>query len=104
MARGQVNARATISSPEAAETNITDETYAVGNGEFLRAVLGDEVTDARPVLVSFEGNPASVPAKVWFGRPWHGKPDASTSKNSSYIAPRTAKALYQSRRHRIMIG
>ena len=41
------------------------------------------LADARPVVVSFEGNPASVPAKVWFGRPWQGKPEVSTSLPAS---------------------
>ena len=40
-------------------------------------VFGDELADARPVVVSFDGNPASVPGKVWFGRPWQGKPEVS---------------------------
>jgi hypothetical protein len=34
---------------------------------------------ASPVVVSFEGNPANVPGKVWFGRPWQGNTDVSTS-------------------------
>ncbi len=37
------------------------------------------LADARPVVVSFEGNPNNVPARVWFGRPWQGSPDVSTS-------------------------
>ena len=64
-------------------TDITDETYNVGNSEFLLAVFGDELADARPVVVSFEGNPTSVPAKVWSGRPWQGKPEGSTSLPAS---------------------
>jgi len=69
----------TVSAPAAVETDITDETDFVGNGEFLLAVFGDELSDARPVVVSFEGNPASVPGKVWFGRPWQGNPEAASS-------------------------
>jgi len=69
----------TVSAPAAVETDITDETDFVGNGEFLLAVFGDERADARPVVVSFEGNPASVPGKVWFGRPWQGNPEAASS-------------------------
>ena len=65
------------------ETDITDETYFVGNDEFLLAVFGDELADARPVVVSFAGNPASVPPKAWFGRPWQGKPEVSTSLPAS---------------------
>ena len=57
------SARETVFPPDAEQTDKTDETYIVGNGEFLRAVFGDELADARPVVVSFEGNPASVPAQ-----------------------------------------
>jgi len=74
-----MSAPETVFPPGPVETDITDETYFVGNGEFLLAVFGDELADARPVVVSFDGNPASVPAKVWFGRPWQGKPEVSTS-------------------------
>ncbi|MBU0673014.1 MAG: RepB family DNA primase [Proteobacteria bacterium] len=52
------------------KTDKTDETDLVGNGQFLKVVFGDEPEDARPVLVSFSGNPTNVAAKGWFGRPW----------------------------------
>jgi hypothetical protein len=64
---------------DAVETDKTDETYTVGNGQFLLAVFGDKLADARPVVVSFDGNPASVPSKVWFGGPWQGTPEVSTN-------------------------
>jgi len=51
----------TVSVPDAVETNTTDETYVVGNREFLTAVFGDVREDARPLMVSFVGNPASAP-------------------------------------------
>ena len=70
------NASETVLPPDPAETDITD---LVGNGEFLLAVFGGELADARPVVVSFEGNPARTPAKVWFGRPWQGTPEVSAS-------------------------
>ena len=77
-----MSAPETVSPPDAVETDITGKSDLVGNGEFLLAVFG-ELADARPVLVSFEGNPASVPAKVWFGRPWQGTPEVSTSLPAS---------------------
>ena len=77
-----MNAPETVSPPDAVETDITDETYFVGNGEFLLAVFG-ELVDACPVVVSFEGNPATLPARVWFGRPWQGTPEVSTSLPAS---------------------
>jgi hypothetical protein len=54
------------------ETEKTGETDSVDNGAFLRAVFGENLADNRPVVVSFEGNPANAPGKVWFGRPWAG--------------------------------
>ena len=58
-------------------------TYAVSNGEFLLAVFGVAMTaalvDARPVVVSFGGNPANAAPKAWFGRPWRGDADMSTA-------------------------
>ena len=54
------------------ETGKTDETDFVGNQEFLRTVFGGELGRARPVVVSFKGDPRTVPKKVWFGRPWQG--------------------------------
>ena len=59
-------------------TDTTDETYAVGNGEFLRTVFGAAPVDARPVVVSFDGNPTKVPAKAWFGRAWQAEPEAAS--------------------------
>jgi len=61
-----------------AETDITGKTDLVGNGEFLRAVFGDELSDARPVVISFQGNPATAPGKVWSGRAWRGVLEEAT--------------------------
>jgi hypothetical protein len=69
--------------PGPMETGKTGETYFVGNGEFLLVVFGDGAALARPVVVSFQGNPGGVPAKVWFGNPWQGNPDMSTSLPAS---------------------
>ncbi len=78
-----MNAPVTVSAHDAVETDITDETYSVGNGEFLLALFGDELADVRPVMVSFDGNPVSVPARVWFGWPWQGETDLSTSLSAN---------------------
>jgi hypothetical protein len=72
-----MNAPETIWQPDAVETDRTDETCVVGNGEFLLAVFGDELADARPVVVSFAGSPASVSPKAWVGTPWQGTPEVS---------------------------
>ena len=65
------------------QTGATDETYTVSNGEFLLAVFGSEIADARPVVVNFIGDPTKVPAKAWFGRPWQADPQAPTSLPAS---------------------
>jgi hypothetical protein len=65
-----MNAPETVFPPNPPETNKTGETYLVGNGEFLQAVFGDDLADARTVVVSFEGNPTSAPKSAWFGRAW----------------------------------
>ena len=78
-----MSAPKTVLPPDAAETDITGETDLVGNGEFLLAAFGDELAEACPVVVSFEGNPAGASAKVWYGRPWQGSPDTVVSLPSS---------------------
>lgn len=62
----------TLSPNPQPQTGETGETNAVDNDGFLRVVFGDAIADVRPVLVSFEGNPARAPAKVWSGQPWQG--------------------------------
>ena len=74
-----MNATVTVFPPGLVETDITDETYSVDNGDFLLAVFGGEFVGARPLVVSFNGNPASVPGKVWFGRPWQGNTGMKTA-------------------------
>ena len=59
-----MNAPETVSPPSPMETDKTGETDLVSNGEFLHAVFGDDLADLRPVVVSFTGNPSSVPGKV----------------------------------------
>ncbi|MEN8136174.1 MAG: hypothetical protein ABFS18_11660 [Thermodesulfobacteriota bacterium] len=73
-----MNTHATVCPSGLMETDKTDETYSVGNDEFLRAVFGGELAETRPVLVSFNGNPMSMPGKAWFGRPWMDNSDMAT--------------------------
>ena len=68
-----------VSVPDATDTGTTEENCNVGNGEFLRAIFGDDLGDARPVVVSFEGNPASVPDKVWSVTAWQSTSGRSPS-------------------------
>ena len=70
---------ATVFTTELMETDKTGETDLVSNGEFLRAVFGDDLADVRPVVVSFTGNPTSAPGKVWYGSPWLGSTDMTAN-------------------------
>jgi hypothetical protein len=78
-----MDAPLTVSAPDPVETDTNGETYAVSNGEFLLVVFGEDIADAlaeaRPVLVSFDGDPASAPGRVWAGKPWIGYDDVSTT-------------------------
>lgn len=58
-----MNAPETVFPFSQIETDKTGETYLISNGEFLRTVFGDNLADMRPILVSFAGNPTSVPGK-----------------------------------------
>jgi len=71
-----MNARETVFPPGTVETDKTGETDLVSNAEFLACILGGGLAEARPVVVSFAGNPASVLKTAWFGRPWSGATDA----------------------------
>ena len=68
-----INAPGAVSAPDARHTGTTDETCNVGNGEFLLAVFGEELGDARPLVVSFDGNPGNVPGKAWSGIAWQNE-------------------------------
>ena len=74
-----MNVSETVFPHGAVKTDITDETYFVGNGEFLLAVFGEAVEEVRPLVVSFTGNPASVPGKKWSGSPWQGSADMTAA-------------------------
>jgi len=54
------------------KTDETDKTDIVGNNDFLRAIYGSAISGTCPVVVSFKGNPLTVPAKKWFGNCWPG--------------------------------
>lgn len=69
------NPAVTLSAVSRRETGKTGETYSVTNRNFLHTVFGEEATEARPMVVSFKGNPVTVPGKAWSGRPWMGTSD-----------------------------
>lgn len=79
-----MNASLTDFLPAPAETYKTDETYIVSNREFLQAVFGEEPAEARPILVSFAGNPGQVPGSSWSGSPWHGNSDSPADLSADH--------------------
>ena len=68
-----MNAFATDCSPALVETDKTGETGedpVVSNDEFLRTLFAGLAGDVAPVVISFIGNPASMPAAAWKSRRW----------------------------------
>jgi hypothetical protein len=65
-----MNPSSTVFSPDLGQTDKNDETDFVTNEAFLLEVFGLDLDEARPLVVSFKGNPVSVPRSAWFARPW----------------------------------
>jgi hypothetical protein len=72
-----MDAALTVFQPDLVGTEKTGETEFVGNQGFLRKVFYGELGKARTVVVSFRGDPRTVPKKFWSGRPWQGNNDRS---------------------------
>jgi hypothetical protein len=64
----------TISDNSAVNIDKTDKTNLVSNEDFLMAIFGEAMTggvaDARPLVVTFTGDPHAVQRKMWRGNPW----------------------------------
>jgi hypothetical protein len=71
------NALVTLLRSESVKTDSTGETDLASNAEFLTRVFGNDLAEARPVVVSFAGNPAIVSKAAWFGRPWFDATDVT---------------------------
>jgi len=52
------------------KTDKSDKTIIISNVDFLQAVFGISLKDGCPILVSFKGNPATIPKSKWYGHPW----------------------------------
>ena len=74
----RMNSLSTVFPPDLMQTGKTDETNLVNNEAFLAEVFRLELAEARPLVVSFKGNPMSVHRKAWFGRPWTGSSNTAT--------------------------
>ena len=71
----------------ATETDETVKTYSsVSNDAFMLALFGGDLVDARPVVVSFPGNPCSVPGGHWAGRPWQSATDSVSGDANNYFS------------------
>ena len=81
-----MNAPARIFSPHLAETDETGETDLVSNAEFLNTVFGALKDDTRPVVVSFPGNPVTVPKAAWFGCPWQDDDTTLPADSNNYFS------------------
>ena len=67
------------------ETDKTDETDFLSNWKFLEAVFGIDTAGICPIVVSFDGNPQTVPKKSWFGTPWKpNAPGISAARNNYF--------------------
>ena len=60
----------TLSAVGCLETGKIGETDSVSNHDFLRAVFKSVSPGVNPVVVSFRGNPETVPGKAWSCMPW----------------------------------
>ncbi len=96
--------------PESDETNETN--YCLTNDAFLAAVFGDVLSDDRPMVVSFKGNPAPLPNGEkdtrWFGRDWHGDSGLSPAANNYFslasFRPDEAGKYRRQKRHFKALG
>ena len=89
-----MDAPETVYPPDPLETDKTGETDLVGNGEFLQAVFGDDLADARPVVVSFAGSPDSAPKSAWFGRAWSLCRSVSKPRGDGFQCSRPSYSVY----------
>ena len=69
------------------KTDKTEETdIQVSNNEFLAAIFGDHLSDIRPMVASFSGNPHKVSNGVWGGKVWNGKEHNFSANKNNYFS------------------
>lgn len=79
-----LNSTTTINNEEPSETDKTDKTDFPDNWEFLAGIFGTAASDARPVVVSFAGDPLHVPKKSWNCHAWN-EDDALPADKNNYF-------------------
>jgi hypothetical protein len=100
---GSMMMRETFFQTDPRKTDITDKT-CLSNQEFLRAIFSGKHSDARPVVVTFKGNPDIVSEKSWFGKPWQDSTDMSIalpSDANNYFSLAVFKAYEEGKYRRI---
>jgi len=65
------NTTLTNFTAEQSETVKNDKTV-VDNNNFLETIFGKQLNNVYPLVVTFSGNPHTVPKTKWFARPWTG--------------------------------
>lgn len=66
-----MNAPETLFAGSSDKTDTTGGTDSISNETFLKMVFRDAHPTARPLLVSFTGNPATATSSAWAGKAWH---------------------------------
>lgn len=80
----------TNSSNTQPQPDKTNETYAISNNEFLKAIYGDLPDSIRGMIVSSKGNPNKKTKGFWNAEPWTA--DKQTPKNhNNYFTVSTFK-------------
>lgn len=70
----------------ACETCQTCEADGVSNNEFLRALFADLPDEARPMIVSFAGNPSTVKPGAWRGQSWAQSGSILSDAHNNYFS------------------
>lgn len=72
------------------ELNKTDKTketdIQVSNNEFLAAIFGDNLSDIKPMVTGFSGNPHQANKGVWGGKVWDGSNHKFSAKKNNYFS------------------
>ena len=69
------------------KTDKTKETdVQVSNNEFLAAIFGDELSDTRPMVTGFPGNPHKASDSIWGGKVWNGLDHRFSAEKNNYFS------------------
>ncbi len=74
----------TNSINDAVKTDKSDKTDIVTNNTFLQTIFGQDLKEARPIIVTFSGNPNTAGQKEWSGQPWINDFSFAIKKNNYF--------------------